>query len=178
MEVYSWEQSLADTISTWPRSGPLYDIMDFISYPGLTGWLLWIVLFCLVFRQRLVHTALPFICGIAAAALGDLASRRVVKAFILRPRPHFIHEICTDPKCWGFVSSHTTNIMAFVTLFCLLDRRNLIWGIPVVGAVSVSRLYLLDHYPLDVIGGLILGLLIGVGVWRIFLKVRELQWQT
>jgi membrane-associated phospholipid phosphatase len=113
--------------------------------------------------------------------LGDLISRRLVKALVMRPRPHFIDQICTQPYCWGFVSSHSTNVTAAMTVLCLYNRRYLVFAVPIVFLVSTSRVYLQDHYFLDVLGGVGLGFFIGLAVWEVlklvlkakFLKTSE-----
>ena len=69
-----------------------------------------------------------------------------------------------DGKSWtaGFPSAHAARaaIFAFVLSYALSDRfprwANLIWLYPLL--ISFSRIYILQHYPLDVIGGTILGI--------------------
>ena len=69
-----------------------------------------------------------------------------------------------EGKSWtaGFPSGHAARaaIFAFVIGYVLSDRFpkwwNLIWIYPIL--ISFSRIYILQHYPLDVIGGTILGI--------------------
>tara|TARA_Y100000590_G_scaffold80249_1_gene89088 strand:- start:1075 stop:1746 length:672 start_codon:yes stop_codon:yes gene_type:complete len=71
-----------------------------------------------------------------------------------------------EGKSWtaGFPSGHAARaaMFAFVMVYVLSEKfprwYNLIWLYPIL--MSFSRIYVLQHYPLDVIGGTILGILL------------------
>lgn len=73
---------------------------------------------------------------------------------------------------YGFVSSHSANAFGLVTfLFFLLPARYnwlkiilLFWAL----LVSYSRIYNGVHYPFDILGGALVGVLSGSLVWIIF----------
>jgi undecaprenyl-diphosphatase len=64
---------------------------------------------------------------------------------------------------YGFVSSHAANTFALVGFVSSFTRKNWLFISLIVWAslVSYSRVYLGVHYPSDVLGGAILGLIIG-----------------
>ncbi|MDQ2180568.1 phosphatase PAP2 family protein [Marinifilum sp. D714] len=70
---------------------------------------------------------------------------------------------------YGFVSSHATNSFGFALFTSLLFRNKLYtffiftWSLLVV----YTRIYLGVHFPGDIIGGMVLGLLLGYGVYRL-----------
>ncbi len=95
----------------------------------------------------------------------------LIKNTVMRDRP------CHDPslmfdvhtinnKCggaWGFVSSHAANVMALFTYILLLTRnrfRYITWILAAyVLIVSYSRVYMGVHFPADIFGGWIIGIL-------------------
>jgi len=71
---------------------------------------------------------------------------------------------------YGFVSSHATNAFGLL-LFSSLAIRNRIftWSMIIwATVVSYSRIYLGVHYPGDILGGILLGLLIGISTFALF----------
>ncbi|KQS91753.1 phosphatase PAP2 family protein [Chryseobacterium sp. Leaf394] len=83
---------------------------------------------------------------------------------------------------FGFVSSHSANAFGLITfLFFLLPSRYnwlkiilLLWAL----FVSYSRVYNGVHYPFDVIGGAIVGIVSGSLIWilfKIFFKNKDLN---
>ncbi|MGK9119241.1 phosphatase PAP2 family protein [Olivibacter sp. LS-1] len=73
---------------------------------------------------------------------------------------------------YGFVSSHSANAFGLVTfLFFLLPAKYnwlkiilLFWAL----LVSYSRIYNGVHYPFDILGGAVVGVLSGSLIWVIF----------
>jgi undecaprenyl-diphosphatase len=76
---------------------------------------------------------------------------------------------------FGFVSGHSSNAFGFAMLSSLIIRNPsysifvFFWS----GLVAYSRMYLGVHYPLDIVGGVILGLIVAAGVFLILEKVRK-----
>lgn len=155
------------------RSGTLYDFMHFISDFSTTKWIIFAAIIILGFAKGWRAMSVPVGLSIVAALLGDLVSRRLVKAFIMRPRPGFLNEACDVSACWGFISSHAANVFAVTAVLYLFSRRTLWWTLPIATLVSFSRVYLIDHYPLDVIGGALIGTLIGFIVWTIYQRIKD-----
>jgi undecaprenyl-diphosphatase len=77
---------------------------------------------------------------------------------------------------YGFVSAHAANTFAFATFSSLLFRnsRYTSFIFPWAAIIAYSRIYLGVHFPGDVLGGAILGILIGITIHRL-LKLSELR---
>lgn len=167
MTIYDWEASTIDVARTWPSSGPIFNFFWFWTDYNQSKWLFLLGLFFLVFKFGWRKLVIPVLFSTAAVSIGDLISRRLIKSYFMRPRPNFINLSCELPKCWGFISSHSTNITAAAVFLILYDRRNAHWAVPVVFLVCFSRIYLIDHFPLDVMGGMIVGAIVGYLLWKV-----------
>jgi undecaprenyl-diphosphatase len=80
---------------------------------------------------------------------------------------------------YGFVSSHAANTFAIITSMILVLRREktilfyillVLWGI----LTGLSRVYCGYHYPLDVVCGALLGVILGAFVY--FLYSKAIRW--
>jgi len=96
--------------------------------------------------------------------LGVIMVSGVLKPLVDRPRPYVADEGLKHLLAWGemtsdasFPSGHTTaSVGAAVTLF--LNHKK--WGIAALVLavfVSLSRLFLVVHYPTDVLAGAVVG---------------------
>jgi undecaprenyl-diphosphatase len=120
------------------------------------------------------------VIGLAVGAADFIASG-ILKDWVARPRPSRVPELegvlhlVNGYKSgrYGFVSSHAANTMACGLLFSLIWRKKIttcglmLW----VAANCYSRMYLGVHYPLDILGGLIVGALVA---WVAFVMLKSL----
>jgi undecaprenyl-diphosphatase len=98
----------------------------------------------------------------------------ILKFSIAEPRPVIalknVHLLVSEIDPYSFPSGHTTNAFALATVFGLnwkipIFKRTvkLIWIlIPIAAIVGFSRIYIGVHYPLDVLCGAIIGIILGV----------------
>lgn len=124
----------------------------------------------------------PMLLAILLSGLGAMAFKRTVE----RDRPFWFYtndkagsalrvEVRTirgsrPLQVRGFLSGHTATSVALTTTATLLlwGRRKKIllaslWLLSAV--IGISRVYVVDHWPLDVAGGAILGLVCGVAAY-------------
>ena len=121
----------------------------------------------------------------------DQLSAHVCKPLFQRLRPCYnadFQNIIYLPKGmaggkYGFVSSHAANTFAVAAFLTAALRRNLNW----IGFVlyfwafisSYSRIYLGFHYPGDILCGALLGILVGIILWKLFqLVVVRKIWKS
>ena len=104
-----------------------------------------------------------------AVGAADFIASGILKELVARPRPtrvpelegvlHLVNNYRSGQ--YGFVSSHAANTMACALLFSLIWRKKITTSLLMlwVAANCYSRMYLGVHYPLDILGGLMVGTL-------------------
>ncbi len=84
---------------------------------------------------------------------------------------------------YSFPSSHATNHMALAVLLVLALRNQLRrarwWLIPWAVSIGYAQVYVGVHFPLDILGGFVLGAATGAAGFRIYShSLREEQVQS
>lgn len=113
----------------------------------------------MLWRRPLV---LAWVLG--ADVIGDLVSF-ALRDWIGRPRPWrrypLPHTLVHAPKDPSFPSGHTTIAFACATVLTSFEPRLGALLFLLAGAIGLSRVYVGVHYPLDVLGGAVLGTAVG-----------------
>ena len=115
----------------------------------------------------------------AVALIADLIICNVIlKPIVARIRPYSINQtvqlLVTPLKDYSLPSGHTAASFASVSALYFAGRKRMAAGALIVSVlIAFSRMYLYVHYPTDVLGGLIIGLLCGWIADMIIQKVME-----
>ena len=162
--VFAWEHGIIEFFKGPLFNQYVFEVMKYLSDFSSTWWLTLIPVVALVKRYGpKVGLGLIGLTGVAVLVC-DMISYRLIKAIVVRQRPDFYGEICAASDCWGFVSSHASNTFCAATILAVFLGKK--WILPMyllASIVSFSRVYLGKHYPLDVLGGAILGMVVGIG---------------
>ena len=114
------------------------------------------------------------LCVLLSLAAGFLIGNLYLKNLVARERPCWIDStiplLVKNPKDYSFPSGHTLASFEGAVSIWLYNRK---WGtasLVLAACIACSRLYLFVHFPTDVLGGMVLGILIALAVHRTVLK--------
>ena len=153
-----------------------------------TGTLVWIplivaLLYVVIKNNAWRETLLVFVMLAVVVLLADRISSGFFKPFFHRFRPTHDPEIMGLVDIvngyrggkYGFLSSHAANSFGLVTFLALLFRQKIVTGAMVLWALlhCYSRIYLGVHFPGDILCGILLGMLVGWGVYWAYLLLRR-----
>lgn len=163
--------------------------MDPIMY-FLTDGRVWMPLYILI--GYLIYTqfkkeSLWILAGIILSIIiTDQITTTFMKPFFARLRPShepslqgLVHTVNNYfGGLYGFASSHAANTFGVTMFLWLILRQHYRWAAflfiwPIV--MSYSRIYLGVHYPGDIMGGTLIGLLTGWLVFRLYLRFKRRQ---
>ena len=166
LNILDWFQTLHTPV--------LDKFMTSVTKLGNAGifWIILTVLFLLIPKMRKTGVVM------AAALIIDLLLCNVLlKNLVARTRPYDVNTgiqlLVAKLRDYSFPSGHTAASFASATALYFAGEKKL-WKPALVLAclIAVSRLYLYVHYPTDVLGGVVIGIIAGYLGYRL-VKVLE-----
>lgn len=166
LKILDWFQTLHTPV--------LDKFMTSVTKLGNAGifWIILTVLFLLIPKMRKTGVVM------AAALIIDLLLCNVLlKNLVARTRPYDVNTVIqllvAKLRDYSFPSGHTAASFASATALYFAGEKKL-WKPALVLAclIAVSRLYLYVHYPTDVLGGVVIGIIAGYLGYRL-VKVLE-----
>ena len=137
-------------------------IFVFISFIGNKG-MVWIILSVILIAFKKTRKA--GICAGIALIICLLAGNLFLKPLIGRMRPYDFDQniklIVAPLSDASFPSGHTMAAFAFSFAVAHFYRKQAIVFYVIASLMAFSRIYLMVHYPTDVIGGVIFGTIFG-----------------
>jgi undecaprenyl-diphosphatase len=173
----AWERGAL----TWTHDRPLPYLFDqlMLAMPYLGTNLTMLPLMILVgivlwrkYHQRLIAVQLLVV------SVGSLSLNPAMKYLLGRPRP----ELFPLRGMWTWASYPSGHLILTTALYftvSMMLHLRLGWRWPYIASVVVivltaySRVYLSVHWPTDLIGGLLIGVVWLVGTWTAFARYRR-----
>jgi undecaprenyl-diphosphatase len=160
--VPAWEQEVFTWLHDMPRA------VDYALWLPMQAGSAWAPPVAALIGWRLTRSWRPTV-GALAAGWGGWWLAKAVKAQVERGRPsaELPDEVVRDTAVTeglGFVSGHSTVAFACAAVLSpYLPRRWRVAGYALATTVSLSRVVVGAHLPLDVVGGAALGLTLAYG---------------
>lgn len=145
----------------------LFKLISLFAEKGLL--LLLLAVFLMLFKK----TRKVGICMFGAIGCGAIITNFIVKDMVARPRP-FMSDILEYNEWWKYVGSvvedefsfpsgHTTAMSAaMMSIFLFSKSKKKYLCFLFIILMGLSRNYLMVHYPSDILGGFISGLIAAV----------------
>lgn len=149
-------------------------LMKFISFLGNGGWfyiLIGIVMIC--FIKKYPKVGKWGIVLLISLAISAIIVNLGIKPYVARIRPFdrlMLDIIIDTPYDYSFPSGHTTAAFGATVVFMYMNKK--IGFIMLIFAVLMgfSRMYLMVHFPTDVICGALIGTVVSVIVCNIYIN--------
>lgn len=147
-----------------------------ISLFGNSGaiWILSAVI--MLFFKKYRKTGITVAAGLCT---GVIIGNLLLKNLIARSRPCWINDtvnmLIAVPQDYSFPSGHTLSSFIAATIIMHTDKRLGTAAYILAAMIAFSRLYLYVHFPTDILGGVLLGIVIGIIMCKVSDKLYNKQ---
>lgn len=171
----SWDRELFLFLNG--MHSPLWDY-SMTLFTLTPTWLLFYGTILVIILKKYDKKSLFILVAITLLILFSDQFAGVLKHTIQRLRPsndpglsQIAHIFLNKGGQYGFVSAHAANTFSFATFSMLLfrNRRYTTFILPWAMMIAYSRVYLGVHYPGDILGGALLGIGIGIGIFKLLI---------
>lgn len=156
-------------------TAPLIDnIMIFVSKIG-EGGMVWIAsaLIMLLFKRTSKCGLLMLLSMLICFITGEL----IIKNIVCRIRPCYIDTamelLVSRPDSYSFPSGHTASSFTAASIIFYFFRKSGVFALLFAALMAFSRMYLFVHFPTDILGGFLLGIIGATLVVFVYKKFFE-----
>ena len=159
---------------------PFWDSIMLFATHKLSWIPLYLFIVYLIIKEKGKESVWILVCIGLVITCCDMGSVHLFKNMFQRLRPcHFLENVrLVTEGCggqFGFISSHASNVFGLaVVVGKLMNKKFLFLALFFWAAVvSYSRVYVGVHYPLDIVGGMLWGIVIALICVSIYKSIRK-----
>lgn len=141
-----------------------------------------LVLLWLSWRRGSMATVLIVVAIALTVLISDQVSSSIIKPLAARLRPSHDPSLTSSIELvnnyrgglYGFVSSHAANSVGTASLVIMIFRHRAVTIVMALWAALVSycRIYEGVHFPGDILGGAVIGLLSALAVYTLYKRIK------
>ncbi|GAA0124965.1 phosphatase PAP2 family protein [Clostridium sp. CTA-19] len=177
MNIIFFIQKVDNLILNYIKDNMHVHIMDkiMVIITSLGNWgVIWIIISCLLIINKKYRNI--GLMALGALILSTILGEGILKHIIKRTRPCVdispINLLIKKPLSYSFPSGHTTSSFAVVGVLYRYFKNYTFELFAIAILIAFSRLYLYVHYPTDILGGIILGLICSKIIIHIFNRFK------
>lgn len=160
--IQAWDESVLRRIlkKHTPKLNKIMILMSHLGNHGLI-WFAFSIPFLFMNKWRL--TGFTMLLAMAFAFFGgEITIKRIVGR--VRPcKKEFEKDLLIkNPPEYSFPSGHTSSSFAVTTVISIMCPTWLLPALIISCLIAFSRMYLLVHYPTDVMAGIVFGIICGI----------------
>ncbi|UAL07252.1 MAG: phosphatase PAP2 family protein [Candidatus Methanogranum gryphiswaldense] len=148
-------------------------VMPFFTSTMNYGTLMFIIGLLFLFTKKYRWMGVTFLVGGVISEFSGMSLKYVVDS----PRPFMDYPmelLISTPSSPSFPSMHVSSSVMMVTVALLFKEKKIALILLIFAtAIAFSRLYLFVHYPIDILGGAILGIICGCFAYMLVRWLRE-----
>lgn len=151
-------------------------LAKYLSYVLVFGFLLWLLWKFIFQKSERKKTVQLFFWAVFSVILSRLIITELIRFFYYRPRPFIseqIYQLLEHFPTGSFPSGHAAFFFALSAVIYFYNKKAGLVFFMASFFIVLSRIFVGLHYPLDILGGIIIGIFSAWAIGGLF-KKREI----
>ena len=149
-----------------------------VFFADYFGYFVAVLFFAILFLAPFYRDRIKVFLTVAiSVVLSRLVITEIIRFFYCRPRPfmaYTVNQLAEDANC-SFPSGHAAFFFALAMAIYFYNKKWGWWFFLAAIIINISRVIAGVHYPSDILGGAIIGILVAYFVFTIVNRVNRAQ---
>ena len=172
----AWDIKIFYLLNDLAGQSPIFDwlVIFFAAYLQYVLIALFLLLLVSTKKYSLREKLRIFLVSAIAVIISRLVITELIRFLYHRPRPFLVyqtHQLIAE-NAYSFPSGHATFFFALATAVYFYSKRWGLWLFAGSVLMGLARIAAGVHYPSDILGGMIIGIITG---WAVFHAVTVLR---